>query len=247
MVARNLRIITEGQPEIAHWCDKCLRTYPCDDGTVLKVEAVVTDGLTIGHPCCSVARCSDPLVNNRYRFCGVHDHLHKICAVEGCENPVLEVSSVVDGKTHTTAYKTCADSDHQEMERLNKEQGKANFQLSQKLMRQKVTHPNDAFAEGQMADLVDLEDTEQWFEVNGERRRKDGRVQMFSVNNPGATGVDEPSEEEICPTHPDTGNQKVKARFGRRRTHNEQVIIRLVVSSALVQHSLQLKQYQMFW
>lgn len=29
-------------------------------------------------------------------------------------------------------------------------------------MHQKVTHPNDEFVEGWMADLVDLEDTKQW-------------------------------------------------------------------------------------
>lgn len=61
--------------------------------------------------------------------------------------------------------------------------------------------------------------------VNGERRRKDGQVQMFSVNNLGATGVDELSEE-VCPTHPDTGSENVKAHLGHHHTCNKQVIIR---------------------
>lgn len=164
MASRNERIIVEGQPEISHWCEKCMRVFHCEDGRILKVEAVVTDGLTIGHPCCSVARCTDPLANNRDRFCADHHILHKMCAVEGCEEPVRELTKTTGGKECTTVYKTCSNRDHQEMERLHKERSKANFQLTQKLMRQKVTHPNDAFAEARSAELVDLEDAEEWFE-----------------------------------------------------------------------------------
>jgi hypothetical protein len=94
------------------------------------------------------------------------------------------------------------------MERLNSEQSKANFQLSQKLMRQKVAHPNDAFAEKRLVDLDDLEDAEEWFEIDA----KDGRVQMFTVNNPGATGELEISAtQEPCPAKTETGNHKIKA------------------------------------
>jgi hypothetical protein len=121
--------------------------------------------------------------------------------------------------------KTCPDATHQEMERLNSEQSKANFQLSQKLMRQKVAHPNDAMAEKRLIDLVDLEDAEEWFEVDAE----DGCVRMFTINNPGATGeldIPVPGAQDPCPSKAETGNCKLKAQFGRRRTHNEQIIVR---------------------
>jgi hypothetical protein len=109
------------------------------------------------------------------------------------------------------------------MERLNMEQSKANFQLSQKLMRQKVTHPTDSMAKKRLVDLVDLEDAEEWFELDPD----DGQVRMFTVNNPGATGELDPSVPQApCPSKPDSGNQKIKAQFGRRRTHNEQIIVR---------------------
>jgi hypothetical protein len=221
MAQRNERIVRDGQPEIAHYCNKCMRTYETTNGLVHKVEAVVTDGLTIGHPCCASFACPNALGSMRHRFCPTHGHLHMICAIVGCSQPVVEFDKTIKGKVTISKMKTCSDPVHQEMERLNQEQSKANFQLSQKLMRQKVAHPNDALAEKRLADLVDLEDAEEWFEVdpNG------GEVQLFTVNNPGATGELE-TLSQPCPTHPETGNRKIKAQFGRRRTHNEQVIVR---------------------
>ena len=85
--------------------------------------------------------------------------------------------------------KTCSDPVHQEMECINTEQSKANFQLLQKLMQQKVTHPTDGMAEKRLVDLVDLEDAEEWFKVDS----IDRCVHMFTVNNPGATGELDPS------------------------------------------------------
>lgn len=223
MTTRNERIIREGQPEIAHYCDKCMRTYRTDNGEVFKVEAPVTDGLTIGHPCCSTFTCPIPLSRSRHQFCPTHTHLHLQCRIVGCSRPVVKMSKTVGGKVTLHNMKTCDDPAHQEMERLNTEQSKANFQLSQKLMRQKVTHPTDTMAEKPLVDLVDLEDAEEWFEVDP----VDGQVQMFTVNNPGATGELDPSVPKApCPSKPDAGNRKIRAQFGRRRTHNEQVIVR---------------------
>jgi CxC6 like cysteine cluster associated with KDZ transposases len=222
MVERNERIIREGQPEIAHYCDKCMRTYRTADG-IFKVEAAVTDGLTIGHPCCTMFTCPISLASNRHRFCPTHIHLCLQCAVVGCSLPVVKLSKTIDGKVTSSNMKTCSDPVHQEMERLNSEQSRANFQLSRRLMRQNVTHPTDAMANKRSADLCDLEDAEEWYEVDPD----DGQVQMFTVNDPVATGELDPAVPQApCPSKPDTGNRKIKAQFGRRRTHNEQVIVR---------------------
>src|ERR1700728_1921002 len=143
MIERNERIVLQGQPEIGHYCDKCMRTYETEDGSYYKVEAAVTDGLTIGHPCCTAFACPLALSSNRHQFCNTHSPLRLQCAISSCSRPVVQHSKTVDGRLVTTTMKTCDDPMHQEMERLNKEQSKANFQLSQKLMRQNVSHPND--------------------------------------------------------------------------------------------------------
>jgi hypothetical protein len=223
MAERNERIIREGQPEIAHYCDKCMRTYRTDSGTIFKVEATVTDGLTIGHPCCTTFTCPISLASNRHRFCPTHSHLNLQCAVVGCSLPVITLSKTIDGKVTSSNMKTCSDPVHREMECLNSEQSKANFQLSRRLMRQNVTHPTDTTTEKRLADLCDLEDAEEWYEVDSD----DGQVRMFTVNDPGATGELDPAvPQPPCPSKPDMGNRKIKAQFGRRRTHNEQVIVR---------------------
>ncbi|KAK6967007.1 hypothetical protein R3P38DRAFT_2512649, partial [Favolaschia claudopus] len=46
-----------------------------------KVRVVVIDGITIGHPCCGIHNCPEPLISNRHRFCYGHNHHDKICAV----------------------------------------------------------------------------------------------------------------------------------------------------------------------
>ena len=96
------------------------------------------------------------------------------------------------------------------------EQSQTNFQLSQKVMCQNVSHLNDAIVERHLIDLLALKDSEEWFEV------EDQQVQMFTVNNPGAT-----SELVACSLKPSGGNQKMKVQFGCRCTHNEQVIVQL--------------------
>ena len=84
MDERNEQIVLQGQPEIAHYCDKCMHTYETEHGDCYKVEAHVTDGLTIGHLCCTLFACPIPLLSNRHQFCKTHSHLRLQCAVSGC-------------------------------------------------------------------------------------------------------------------------------------------------------------------
>ena len=220
MIECNKQIVLQGQPKIGHYCDKCMHTYKTEDGSYYKVEAAVMDGLTIGHPCCTLFACPLALSSNHHQFCKTHSHLCLQCAISSCSHPVVQHSKTVDGRLVRTTMKTCDDPMHQEMEWLNKEQSKANFQLSQKLMRHNVSHLNDAMAKKHLIDLVDLEDTKEWFEV------EDGRVCMFTINNPGATGELDASVSVVaCPLKPNSGNKKIKAQFGCQRTHNEQVIV----------------------
>ena len=144
------------------------------------VRAVVSDGITIGHPCCNVVHCMEPLVNKRDRFCPGHEHMEKICSVEGCNRPVLE------------GYLTCDDSDHLAIFKTYQKRNGANFQLKSRLERTTVSKPPDE-------DIADHH----------------------------ATGVTpDKGIEEACPQKPDGGNRRLRARFGRRQTHNKQLIVR---------------------
>ncbi|KAJ7662582.1 hypothetical protein DFH06DRAFT_987125 [Mycena polygramma] len=87
---RNARFRLCGQPEYAHYCDRCIRVWK--DGDALskpasfilrspfliqspeKLHVLVIDGITIGHPCCGVHDCPEPLITNRHRFCSGHDY-----------------------------------------------------------------------------------------------------------------------------------------------------------------------------
>ena len=47
LCSRNLRFCMYGQPELRHYCNKCMRVFK--NGT--KVWVVVIDGVTVGCPC----------------------------------------------------------------------------------------------------------------------------------------------------------------------------------------------------
>jgi hypothetical protein len=65
-----------------------------------------------------------------------------------------------------------------------------------------------------------------------------GKLQRVGVALPVDSDAAQPTAEEVeeteiqedggasCPTKPETGNRKIRALFGRRRTHNEQIMVR---------------------
>lgn len=171
---------------------------------------VVTDGLTMGHPRCGIHGCREPLANNRDRYCQNHYSQHGVCAVVGCDD------AVVEGK------KACSNLEHQRMETLRFQKGKAAFTLKERLQRHRVAHPNTAIVTpekaGEKEHEDDLEETETWFEIDGQN------VELFTVSNPGSIGTVDALPCEA--TKSATGNQTLKAQFGRRRTHNEQTMVR---------------------
>ncbi|KAG1890516.1 uncharacterized protein F5891DRAFT_964873, partial [Suillus fuscotomentosus] len=123
--ARNLHIQMYGQEELRHYCSKCTILYD-DDGDGIptsKLSVVVTDGVTVGHPCCSVHNCHDPLLNNHDRFCLKHLPLVNTCAIIGCNRVVVH------------SMKTCDTPTHQAVEKAYTERGQARFQLQERLQR----------------------------------------------------------------------------------------------------------------
>src|SRR5882762_7680593 len=207
MRERNLRFVREGQPEIDHWCRKCTRIYwechpdgmetaselvlaymqQCinSDPYVGIVQPLMTDGITLGRPRCAIETCREDLANNCDIFCTIHFQNHFKCAVRSCPEPA-------------TVGKMCANPQHQQMESLRKARNDAPFQLSKRMQRMRVSHPNDALiTEPTISDnhdaTDDLEGNPEWFELEGETAED---VRMFNEANPGGIGVEDPVVKE---------------------------------------------------
>lgn len=106
------------------------------------------------------------------------------------------------------------------MEKMNKAHGKAAFTLKDRYKHAQVSHPTEAIpASDEPQEGPELEENIQWFEVEGDQ------IRLFNNNDPGSVGVVD-DVNEPCPSKSDTGNKKIKAQFGRRRTHNEQTLVR---------------------
>jgi CxC5 like cysteine cluster associated with KDZ transposases/CxC6 like cysteine cluster associated with KDZ transposases len=149
MQARNLHFHLYGQPELNHRCDKCTRMFHGDE-----VWVVVVDGVMVGHPCCTVHNCFEPLQNQRDCHCRSHEKTEgRICQIKGCMQ-VREKDSHV-----------CVDQEHVEAERIHIQHGQAWFQLKERLERAWVAHPNDSIAEEPKADDVVDDEAEQEIEI----------------------------------------------------------------------------------
>ncbi|KIJ99127.1 hypothetical protein K443DRAFT_46669, partial [Laccaria amethystina LaAM-08-1] len=82
-----------------------------------KCQVIVTNGITLGHLYWGEFRCTTPLANNQDHFCPMHYALHNVCSVVGCNKPIVN------------GTKSCAHPEHQTMERLKFQKGKAAFTL----------------------------------------------------------------------------------------------------------------------
>ncbi|KAF8576618.1 hypothetical protein K439DRAFT_1649253 [Ramaria rubella] len=72
------------QEHYAHACDLCCKMYENDE---VKLQGAVSDGITIGHPCCAIHDCKIPLANASWDvYCPVHLGYETKCAVTVCES-----------------------------------------------------------------------------------------------------------------------------------------------------------------
>ncbi|KAF8158822.1 hypothetical protein BJ912DRAFT_866425 [Pholiota molesta] len=183
MELRNKKMISAGQKEKMHACTKCEKFI---NGTGYKnlrsLRAVVTDGDSIGRPCCKVHNCTTPLPTNRDHFCASHADLKSQCVVTGC----LSVAEI--------GFQTCTIAEHRAMEDTRKERGKAFFQLRSRLNTQfSMTQLPDSMSS---SDIPEIED-----------------------------GTKADNTQDAATRKSDAGNKAPKARFARRRTHNEQLLV----------------------
>jgi len=159
-----------------------------------KVSVVVIDGVTVGHPCCGVPRCTVPLRNNHSRFCPDHDNENQVCAVVGCSDAVMPEK------------RTCSHPTHQAVEDYHNTRGHARFQLKDRLERSRLAHPNDAVAQeaASISELLTDDDHNDEFNM----------AEVLEL-------IPAPSPLDFN----NSTDGKVRAKFGRTRTHNEQLFV----------------------
>lgn len=186
-----------------------------------QVRSTVTDGITIGRPTCSIQDCTHPLSSVRKHYCNIHHAKSKICAIVKCEQDA------------EIGFRTCTLEEHRQLELYHHQRGKAMFQLKKRLERAKVLQSIDSLStkpstsKSRFArDNLELSAT-----------AKDLQPVVISDFDPDIDDsvFEEPgiAEDEditidisgICDGKPETGNRSVRAQFGRRWTHNEQLCV----------------------
>lgn len=192
---RNMAMVGPGQEQWNHICDRCC-AQKVDGGVLCKpkphwlavcktnfgidtMRAVVTDGVTVGRPCCGVHDCKGRLLSQRARFCDVHINLERQCSILGCENDA------------EASFKTCTTESHRAMEITHTAKRSALFQLRQRLERLGQRQPDP---DGSSEDDPVLDD-----ELDAD---EEGGASTNAQSSP-----------------------KIRARFGRRWTHNEQLCV----------------------
>jgi CxC6 like cysteine cluster associated with KDZ transposases len=142
--SRNFAMAGPGQPTWNHACDLCTKhTRAVDGWYVGAIRSVVTDGVSLGHPCCGVHDCTLPLVSNRDRYCAKHQNLHNKCAVVACHEEAEPL------------FRTCRIAQHRSCEDRYLEHSKAMFQLKNHLARQSKGSkklPEEVDSDGQSDD-----------------------------------------------------------------------------------------------
>lgn len=146
LIRRNQRRSGIGQEMWSHACNLCLKIIKSDDGTLSmfptilmhrklvtfvfteKIAAGVTDGVTVGRPCCSVHNCPSPLRNQNDRFCPDHQPFSLICAVAGCDLPAVAGRMSCSLETHSAAETAAREQ--------NKAMGQLKARLAQREQRQ---------------------------------------------------------------------------------------------------------------
>lgn len=160
-----------------------------------------------------------PLSSVRNHHCNEHRELSKICAVVNCEQKV------------EVGFRTCPLQEHREVELYHYQRGKAMFQLKKRLERLKVSQTVDSLSTNPGARKS------RFAKDDIERSATAKDLQPLAV--PDSNEIDDtlegPAADDdedvtldtsgICDGKPETGNRHVRARFGRRWTHNEQLCV----------------------
>ena len=238
--ARNYRMRGTGQENWNHACELCSWVYTGDDGVECKsphcgrsttyvlssssgcLRSVVIDGVNMGCPCCSIHDCDNALDSVRDRFCPEHAHFRQQCAVTSCSESVQQ------------GFKTCLLSEHRQLELHYYERGKAMFQLKTRLERLKISQTTDSLSVPLLAGAeksrlttqdeltVTVTDLQPDIEPESADEADDSPPEGSGVADDHVV-VD--ADGSLCDGKSDAGNRKLRAQFGRKRSHNEELCV----------------------
>ncbi|KAG1739658.1 hypothetical protein EDB19DRAFT_1635636 [Suillus lakei] len=189
MHACTKQIMIHGQEELPHACYRCMRIFASPDGTLQSTEVIVTDGITVGWPCCAIPQCKNPLVTNHCRYCLEHQNLECLCAMEGCTQAVT--SDLKTGKSQ----KACNDPVHAKMEVANTKSSRTG---KSKTQRNKIVKLNNAM-DSSVHDItnevesIPLQDGDEWYE----HEIATGAVCLVQASVTMSTGV-----SDLAPNEP---------------------------------------------
>ena len=112
----------------------CVLAWCCSMCTywslIAYVDCLVTDGINIGRPCCSVLHCTGDLRTPRDHWCAAHQAQAAKCVIVGC------------AELRREDHRTCGH--HAAVETHYYATGNAMFTLRGRLQRAQVAHPTDA-------------------------------------------------------------------------------------------------------
>ncbi|KAL1937345.1 hypothetical protein VTO73DRAFT_13806 [Trametes versicolor] len=213
--ARNALMVGPGQEQWSHACDLCCWVERNQDGQLSAVRSAVTDGVTIGHPCCGVHDCKRPLRRSKgARYCLIHASKEHECSVIDCALPA-------EG-----GFKTCAQAAHRAMDQHYHEKNSAMFQLQARLQRLGATSTHSKTL---VPDVLELPNrTASPLRHPTLDSSPAASNPSISSHAPETTLEDDhepPPAEAVCDAKSAEGNRRLHALFGRRRTHNEELCV----------------------
>lgn len=192
----------------------------------------------MGHPCCGVHECKEPLASNRHRYCPLHKGLERICSVGGCADNA------------SSGFKTC--DAHRELERNYYETGASFGCLMARAKRNGLIQLTDSLPTEVIPSRVDSHNRLKPYRSipnqnsltgilddsgsagndsivmpggdesdSGEHVEDEGRSQNSSapLRNPI---ISSPPLDD-CDKKSPAGNRPRRTQFGRAHSHNEQL------------------------
>lgn len=151
----------------------------------------------------------EPLSNNRHVFCNIHCELRFKCAEQHCNHRAER------------GFLTCADPAHRSLQEQYQAEGKALFQLKRRLEKLKISQPEDAMPESRPDTLQEALHSDDTIPTTPPAYLLDDPAVSFTGPHDGT----EVESSFTCSGKTDGTIKNLKARFGRRRTHNEELCV----------------------
>ena len=199
---------------------------------------MVTDGVALGHPCCAEHNCPLPLVNNRHRFCAFHSNLELECSVNGCEQPVCTGHLTCNLTAHVEIEVACAKLDKtfhdlRRRLRLHKEYLESKLgdlassgveAVDEQLLEAEVVYKKEGI-EAEIQAASDKLTPVEKAKITAEKAKIAAEKAKIAVEKAKIAAEIEAGVRVDPVAKSDEGNRTSKSQFGRKHTHNEQLVV----------------------